>query len=95
MISVWLEKPDAKINKICGLQSGHNIDKEKEAGLTPVDPETNHTPGVLEYPITLECKVLYAQRQDISLLPDDFRNSMYPQDVDSTSLLGNCDPHTA
>ena len=94
-ISIPADKPDPKISKICGLQSGHNIDKVKEAGLTLVNPETNHTPGVREYPITLECRVLYAQRQDISLLPEDIRNSMYPQDTDSTSPLGNRDPHTA
>jgi len=94
-ISIPLDKPDAKINRICGLQSGHNIDKVKEAGLTPEKPETNHTPGIREYPITLECKILYAQRQDISFLPEDIRKAAYPQDVDSTNPLGNRDPHTA
>lgn len=94
-ISIPLENPDSRINKICGLQSGHQIDKVKEAGLTLVEPETNHTPGVREYPITLECKVLYAQRQDISLLPEEIRKSAYPQDVDSTNPLANRDPHTA
>ena len=32
-VRVPLDKPDAAINKICGWQSGHNIDKVKDAGL--------------------------------------------------------------
>ena len=57
-ISIPMDKPDPRINTICGLQSGRNIDKVKEAGLTLIDPQTNHTPAVAEYPMTLECKVL-------------------------------------
>ena len=33
-VSIPLGKPDAAINRICGWQSGFNIDKVKEAGLT-------------------------------------------------------------
>lgn len=94
-ISVPLEAPDANINKICGLQSGHNIDKVKEASLTLEEPETNKTPGIKEYPLTIECKVLYAQKQDISLLPSDIQEKAYPQDVDGTFPMANKDPHTA
>lgn len=76
------------------MQSGHNIDKVAEAKLTLVEPETNRTPAVAEYPLTLECKVLYSQKQDLSLLPEDIRESCYPQDVDGTNPLANRDPHT-
>ena len=93
-ISIPMDKPDPRINKICGLQSGRNIDKVKEAGLTLIDPQTNHTPAVAEYPMTLECKVLYAQRQDLSLLPESIRKADYPADVDGTAPLANRDPHT-
>ena len=65
-ISVPLDKPDAAINKICGWQSGNNIDKVKEAGLELVEAETINTPGVKQYPITIECKVLYSQDQDLT-----------------------------
>ena len=57
-ISIPLEKPNPAITKVCGSQSGRNIDKVKEAGLTLEDPEVNNTPGIREYPLTLECKVL-------------------------------------
>ena len=93
-ISIPMDKPDPRINKICGLQSGRNIDKVKEAGLTLIDPQTNHTPAVAEYPMTMECKVLYTQKQDLSLLPEGIRKSDYPADVDGTAPLANRDPHT-
>ena len=93
-LSIPLDKPDPLINKVCGSLSGHNIDKVAEAKLTLEEPETNRTPAVAEYPLTLECKVLYSQKQDLSLLPEDIRESCYPQDVDGTNPLANRDPHT-
>ncbi len=93
-LSIPLEKPDPGITKICGMQSGFNIDKVREAGLTPVEPETNHTPGVKEYPLTIECRILYSQDQDLEKIPGDIRNDMYPQDVPGTSPLANRDAHT-
>ena len=93
-ISVPLDQPNADINKICGWQSGHNIDKVKEAGLLLEAPEVIHTPGIHQYPLTIECKVLYAQEQDLSKIPEDIRNRMYPQDVDGTYPMANRDCHT-
>lgn len=93
-ISVPMGKPDAKINKICGWQSGFNIDKMKEAGLELEEAETIKTPGVRQYPLTVECKILYSQDQDLSKIPDDIREKMYPQDVDGTYPMANKDFHT-
>ena len=93
-ISVPLGNPDSKINKICGWQSGPNIDKVKEAGLDLENPETTGTPGIKQYPLTIECKVLYSQDQDLSRIPEDIRNRMYPQDVDGTYPMANRDFHT-
>ncbi len=94
-ISVPLDKPVPEIAKICGSMSGHNIDKAAQAHLTLEMPELINTPGVKEYPLTLECKILYSQRQDPSMLPEDIRKSMYPQDVDESHPMANRDPHTA
>lgn len=94
-ISVPMDKPIPQIGKICGMQSGRDIDKVKEAGLTLEEPEIISTPGVREYPLTLECKILYKQRQDLSLIPEDIRASMYPQDVDGSNPMANRDAHTA
>ena len=94
-ISVPLDGPIPEIAKICGSQSGRDVDKAEAAHLTLEEAEAIRTPGILQYPLTLECKVLYAQRQDLSLLPEDIRKTMYPQDVDGSSPMANRDPHTA
>ena len=94
-ISVPLGEPDAKIAKVCGSLSGRSVDKVAEAGLTLEDAETIQTPGIKEYPLTLECKVLYAQEQDLSRIPEDIREKMYPQDVDGSAPMANRDAHTA
>ena len=83
------------IIKICGTRSGRDIDKAREANLTPETPEKIKTPGVKEYPLTLECKILYAQKQDLSAIPEDIRAKMYPQDIDSTNPMANRDAHIA
>ena len=93
-VSIPLEKPDASINKICGWQSGHNIDKVKDAGLELEDAETISTPGVKQYPLTIECRVLYAQDQDLSKIPEDIREKTYPQDVHGRYPMANRDYHT-
>ncbi|MCR4955258.1 MAG: flavin reductase [Lachnospiraceae bacterium] len=93
-ISVPLNGVDGEINRICGLQSGKNIDKVKEAGLKLEDPSIIHTPGIKQYPLTLECKVLYVQEQDPQEIPRDIREKSYPQDVPGTEPLANKDFHT-
>lgn len=85
---------DPAITKICGSMSGRDIDKVSEAGLTLVEPEVISVPGIAEYPITLECKVLYSQRQNPSMLPYEIFKGMYPQDKDPSEPMGNRDPHT-
>ncbi|WP_085829653.1 flavin reductase family protein [Collinsella vaginalis] len=93
-ISVPLEKPIPLITKVCGVQSGHDVDKVEAAHLTLVEPEVVSVPAIKEYPLTLECKVLYAQPLDLSKLPDDIREKMYPQDVDGSYHGANRDAHT-
>lgn len=94
-ISIPLDKPVPEIVKVCGSLSGNNVDKVKEAGLTLEDAEIITTPGVKECPITLECKVLYSQKQDLSAIPENIRKQMYPQDVDGSNPMANRDAHTA
>ena len=94
-VSVPLGDPDPKIEKVCGSLSGRNVDKVTEAGLTLEGAEIIQTPGVKEYPLTLECKVLYAQEQDLTRIPEDIREKMYPQDVDGSHPMANRDAHTA
>ena len=93
-ISIPLERPDPAINRVCGSMSGRDVDKAAEAKLTLEQPGTIQTPGIREYPITLECRVLYAQKQDLSKIPQDIRERMYPQDIDGTAPMANRDAHT-
>lgn len=93
-ISIPIETHDANINKICGWQSGRDIDKVKEAGLTVCEPVELGTPGIKEYPITLECRVIHAMTLDISQLPEEIREKMYPKDVEGTYPMANRDAHT-
>ena len=42
-----------------GMASGRNVDKFAETGLTPVRSELVDAPYVAEFPLVLECKLLY------------------------------------
>ena len=93
-VSVPLGKIDPLINRVCGSKSGRDTDKVREAGLILEDAEAIRTPGIRQYPLTLECRVLYAQDQDLSRIPEDIRRSTYPQDVPGTNPMANRDFHT-
>ncbi len=41
----------------CGVQSGRDVDKWKETGLTPVDSEAVKAPGIAESPVNIECRI--------------------------------------
>ena len=84
---------DKRILGICGSKSGRDTDKINEAGLTLVDPETVSVPGIKEFPLTLECRVIYSQKQELSLYPDEIARQFYPQDVDSSAVGANKDVH--
>ena len=93
-ISVPLEGIDPLINRVCGSESGHTVDKKERAGLILEAPEIIQTPGIRQYPLTLECKILYSQDQVIERLPEDIQKRSYPQDVPGSYYLANRDCHT-
>ena len=65
-------------------------DKCAKAGLHAVKSEHVDAPVVPEFPLTLECRVIYSQREDIDLLEESIRNRAY-----RPSAEGVCDIHTA
>lgn len=69
---------DKKILGLCGTKSGRDIDKFKELGLTQVAGQTVSAPAIAEFPLTLECKVIYQQDQDLSALNPTYREHSYP-----------------
>ena len=91
-VNVQLGKADRKAVAVCGSRSGRDIDKIAEAGLTPVASEQVAAPGYLEFPLTLECKVVCRQEQPLSLIDPKFM-TMYPQNVPSTAPGATKDPH--
>ena len=68
---------DKEIFRVCGSLSGKDVDKEKAARLTLAEPEIIHTPGILEAPLTLECRVLYRQDQALPCIPENLRERFY------------------
>jgi flavin reductase (DIM6/NTAB) family NADH-FMN oxidoreductase RutF len=80
---------DRKAFMICGTQSGRDMDKISEAGLTLIDPEAVSVPAIQEFPLTLECKVIYRQEQDASQMPEVIRKQFYSMEQgDHISYFG-------
>lgn len=73
---------DPKILGYCGTVSGIDHDKIGDMGLTLVDPNVVCVPAIKEFPVTLECKVIYKQKQDLTVLPEDILERYYPEDAE-------------
>ncbi len=82
-INIPVDNSAKKILGICGTKSGRDMDKIAELGLTLVPGENVSVPAIKELPLTLECKVIYTQAQDLDAIPADFLSSFYPQDVEN------------
>ena len=90
-INVPLKGTDRKATLgFCGSHSGRDVDKIKELGLTLEEPETISVPGIKEFPITLECRVVYKQDQDLSVLEEDKCRRYY-----ASGTANDGDYHTA
>jgi flavin reductase (DIM6/NTAB) family NADH-FMN oxidoreductase RutF len=94
-INVPVDPYDKKIIAVCGTKSGWNTDKARELGLTLVDGEAVSVPGVKEFPLTLECRVVYRQTQDPAAITKENTEKFYPADVDGSDCGSNRDYHTA
>ena len=78
-VNVPLGEFDPNIIKICGTKSGRDLDKIKELDLHLEESEHVSVPGIKEFPLTLECKVIYKQKQDLSAIPQDIIARYYPE----------------
>ena len=87
-INVPLGQVDKKILGYCGTKSGRDTDKIADMGLTLVEPEVISVPGIKELPLTLECKVIYRQRQENDQIPADLYNRYYPAGDYHTAFYG-------
>jgi flavin reductase (DIM6/NTAB) family NADH-FMN oxidoreductase RutF len=84
---------EKKILGYCGRMSGRDTDKISDMNLTLVPGECVSVPAIKEFPLTLECRVVYSQLQDRRALPDEINERFYPQDVDSSNPSNNRDYH--
>lgn len=86
---------DPKILGYCGSKSGRDTDKVRDLGLT-LEPSVHiSVPGIRQLPLTLECRVIYRQKQDEAAITQENKRRYYPQDVDSLFHGSNRDYHTA
>ncbi len=63
----------------CGTKSGRDTDKIADMGFTPVDGRKVDVPAIKEFALTLECKVIYEQLQDMNVIAPKILDSMYPE----------------
>lgn len=94
-INITIGEFNKKILGVCGTKSGHETDKIKELDLSLESPNVISVPGIKELPLTLECKVIYKQKQDEKEVTEENKNKFYPQDVESSFHGSNRDYHTA
>lgn len=78
---------DSKILGYCGSKSGRDTDKIADLGLNLEEPVSISVPGIRELPLTLECKVIYKQKQDLSAIPGEILDKYYPE-ADSVVYAG-------
>lgn len=82
---------DKKITAVCGSKSGRDMDKIAELGLTLEEPQEINVPGIRELPLTLECRVLFKQEQNLANLDKADVEKWYPVE----ESLGKPNAHTA
>ena len=79
-INVPYGELDSRILGYCGTKSCRDTDKIADLGLTLETPESISVPGIKELPLTLECKVIYKQKQDLTAVPANLLERYYPAD---------------
>ena len=94
-VNIPLDDSQKKVLGFCGSKSGRDVDKIKELGLTLEDPESISVPGIKELPLTLECRLVYKQKQDIAAMEKETVEKFYPQNVESSFSGSNRDVHIA
>ncbi len=93
-ININLDGSYKSVLGFSGTKSGKDVNKIKELNLTLEDGDQVNVPAIKEFPLTLECKVIYKQKQDITEITDDNKSRFYPQNVESDFYGANKDFHT-
>ena len=87
-VNVPMGDIDKKVLGYCGTKSGRDTDKIADMSMTLEAPEVISGPGIKELPLTLECKVIYRQRQENDKIPADLFDRYYPAGDFHTAFYG-------
>ncbi len=69
-----------EIMRVFGSQSGRDVNKADF--VTLAEGASIRTPAIREYPLTLECRVLYRQDQALDAIPEAIRQRYYARGGD-------------
>lgn len=94
-VNIPMGDVDKKILAVCGTRSGRDLNKIEALGLHLEEPLAISVPGIRELPLTLECRVLYKQQQDLSAIPQDILDRYYPEEADTLHPGSDRDYHIA
>ena len=78
-IAIGAGEDAKKVLGVGGAKSGRDMDKVKECGLTLVDGEVTGVPAIEEFPLTLECKVVFKELKDPMAMTAANREQFYPE----------------
>lgn len=81
-INVPVGEPHRKVLAFCGTKSGRDTDKLQECALTPVEAEKINVPALKEFPLTLECRVIYREDEKPELMDAEILARQYPASAD-------------
>lgn len=82
-VNAPIAEGDRKIISFCGTKSGRDVDKVSALGLHLEESNVIGAPGICEFPLTLECKVLFQTTQTVSQLPGAVQDRFYPDGEDA------------
>ena len=94
-VNIPIGEADSKVLGICGSKSGRDLDKIQSLGLELEESEIVSVPGIRQFPLTLECKVLYRQDQDPTQIPAAVIDRYYPEVGERLPSGEKRDYHTA
>ena len=94
-VNIPLDGSDKSIVGKCGTCSGRAVDKIRQFNLTLVDGEKVSVPAIREFPLTLECRVIFKQIQDKAAMRFPEVSQCYPEDIGSEAFGANRDTHIA
>lgn len=79
-VNVALENADGRILAYCGRNSGRDTNKIRDMGLTLIPSDVISVPGFKEFPLTLECHVIYQYKQEITKDDRGILEQFYPEE---------------